>query len=516
MNVLLVRPPEPSLSKYYGKAENLGLGLLAAILRKRGYSVTILDSVLEGFDAETVVARILADRPALLGFSVFSVSFYTTSDICRQLRRQGYEGHITLGGHFPTFRAHKILSEFPEFDSVVRFEGEIPIVALAEALSLQRPLAGVSNLVYRDNGEVLTNQVLPPPANLDDLPHAARDTLRESLSWNSQVFVSTSRGCWARCTYCSINPFYCQSGSAAWRARSAEDVVDEIEALCSEFGVSRFCFGDADFIGPGRKGKDRAVSIAEEIVRRGLNIQFSLYARGDGLNEKTLSALASAGLNRIYLGIESGAQSALDRWNKHASVDANRRAIELCRRLGLHVEAGLILYDPDTTLEEIRQSIEFMEETGTFDLPNLLARMEIRAGIDLEAKLEAEGRLSREDFTNPEYRISDPRVEVYWKNVTDLISPLVPVYFAIRDARVVAGYGDLSLALLHEKINRSALEFAKELLSNMVSQDGDLQNCDLGNRVQSTAASLEVLAGFLGSTTEMGADAPSQTSGSVA
>ncbi|MGA2721415.1 MAG: hypothetical protein ABSG79_03275 [Bryobacteraceae bacterium] len=57
-----------------------------------------------------------------------------------------------------------------------------------------------------------------------------------------------------------------------WRSRSPGSVVDEIQHLQRQYGVERINFLDDEFIGVGRKGRERALAIGEEIVRRLLRL----------------------------------------------------------------------------------------------------------------------------------------------------------------------------------------------------------------------------------------------------
>jgi len=69
-----------------------------------------------------------------------------------ELRRAGFRGHITAGGHFATFNARRLLADYPAIDSIVHGEGEEAIVDLAEYLSAPESVLGIS---YRlPSGEI--------------------------------------------------------------------------------------------------------------------------------------------------------------------------------------------------------------------------------------------------------------------------------------------------------------------------------------------------------------------------
>src|SRR5438067_7373460 len=114
--------------------ENLSLRYLAAALRQTGHTAS-----LARFDSpeytEGVVQQVRRERPALVGLSlVFQVRAREFYDLARALRKAGYAGHVTAGGHFATFACEPMLRDLPELDSVVRQEGEAALVDLANAL----------------------------------------------------------------------------------------------------------------------------------------------------------------------------------------------------------------------------------------------------------------------------------------------------------------------------------------------------------------------------------------------
>jgi len=463
MNVLLVRPPEPRISRFYNKGESLGLGYLAAVLRQHGFEVEILDCVLLDWDHHRAMEEISKRDFAILGFAVFAVAMEEAANLASPLRERGCVAHITMGGHFPSFRAREILEEFPQFNSVVKFEGEYALLELAQAIKKEEDWSGIHGLILRDGNSVRVNPIREPIVDLDDLPFPARDMLPHALRWARDAYICTSRGCWAKCTYCSISPFSRKAGAPPWRARSPKNVVDEFEYLLRTFDPPAIGVVDADFIGPGRMGRRRAFAIADEILKRKLDFRFSIYTRVDEVEYELFEKLKAAGMTTVYLGIESGVQAALDRWRKHTTVEQNYRALEICKQLGIHVEAGFMLYDPYTTINEIRQNLRFLDETRVFDLPNLLARMEVRAGMPMEEQLRREEKL-KGSYRDLDYEMPDPRAEIFHDGICQVLEPLVPVYLKFRDLKHMSGLPSETIGLAQERLNLKALRLAQQLV----------------------------------------------------
>ena len=466
MKVLLVRPPEPQMSQFYNKGESLALGYLAGVLREHGVDVEILDCVLLDWDHARATREILERDFGVLGLTVLAVSLEGAADLARSLRDGGCSAHITVGGYYPTFRAREILAEHAVFDSAILFEGELTLLELVEAIRSQREWRSVHGLAWRDGESVRVNPLRAPILDLDSLPFPARDMLPYALRWERDAYACTSRGCWGQCTYCSVASFYRNAGAPPWRARSARNVVDEFEFLQCNFSPPAIGIVDADFVGSGHRGRRRALDIAGEIRQRGLALRLGIYARVDEVEYGLFQTLKEAGVTTVYLGIESGVQSALDRWRKGTTVEQNYRAIEVCARLGIHVEAGFMLYSPYTTMEEILQNLRFLDETKTFDFPSLLARMEVRAGMPMEDQLRKDGRLESSCRT-PSYRMPDPRAECFHASICRVLEPLAGVYLRLRDLKRTPGVPSASVALAQDRLRLRALGLARALADAM-------------------------------------------------
>src|ERR1035437_8567599 len=79
---------------------NLGLGYLAATLRKAGYEVEVSDFEADG---SRIVALAQATRPIIVGFSlIFQFYLPQFTALIRRLRQGGVRAHFTMGGHFPS------------------------------------------------------------------------------------------------------------------------------------------------------------------------------------------------------------------------------------------------------------------------------------------------------------------------------------------------------------------------------------------------------------------------------
>lgn len=415
MKVLLIAPLfENPKYPLYMPSENLGLGYLASTLRLDGTEVEIIDANLFGLPAPQIPNHAKQGGYDLVGISVPFQSVIDESLQIAQLAREAWpKAHITVGGHFPTFRDKAILVASSSIDSVVRGDGEDTLVALCKAIRLKTGFDLITGLTFRDSaGRIVVNIPRPPRESLDALPWPARDTLKSVQQlhhpWPTQI--CSSRGCYASCTFCDIRSFY----GRTWRARDPKPLVDEIQWLHANYGSEVFRFTDDEFIGPkpgkGQHGPTRARNIAKEIIDRGLEIDLMIDARPESVDYELFSYLKEAGVVDCLVGIESGVDRILKLYNKGATVSKNTAAITTLRNLGISLNLGFIMFDPRMTMTELKQNYCFLCDHDVVTIDSLRSWLWPLYGTAVIDQLRDGGLVISETLGDLTYRFADPRV----------------------------------------------------------------------------------------------------------
>jgi len=433
VNVLLVHPPAKKRGLSLG--EHLGLGYIASALRREGFEVDILDAYLQELSPRRTCEEVARRSFSVLGVSVYQATFENAIEVIRAARRSSPEAQIVAGGYYPTLSPADALRRLEGVDGLLVGEGELAMVEIARSVAGGCGLPEVRGLVERARGlrkaaedaEIAETARANVIESLDSLPFPARDTLPYALGRGLAAQVASSRGCPAGCLFCSIHAFYSRSGDARWRARSPEGVVDEVEALHVDHGVDFVKFVDDTFVGPGERGKRRAIAIAEEMMRRRLEVAFSVQSRPDEVDPEVYRALRRAGLRSAFLGVESAVPRALGDFGKGVTAEDSRLAVRTLQDLGVRVEVGMILFDPFTRLGEIRENLAFLSDLlgddGFFQRPQ---RLKVYPGTPLAARLGRAG-LIEGDFPHLGYVCSDPRVDSFfefWKRLYKRLKPL--------------------------------------------------------------------------------------------
>jgi radical SAM superfamily enzyme YgiQ (UPF0313 family) len=236
-------------------------------------------------------------------------------------------------------------------DVVVRWEGEESFVELLRTLeSGSRDFSHIKGIGFRgESGPVFTRK-RPWIKDLDAIPHPARhllpmDPYFDGLGFKSLLFWS-SRGCPFMCTYCNK-----QMNPCNFRARSARNVVDEMELVIKDYGVHHIQFIDDYFSGD----RDRIHAICDEIHRRGVKVEWSCEVRMDSvLDYKLLRTMRKAGCVKCHIGIESGSQRTLDRIRKEQKVEDVIGGAKVFHQAGMFMKFFLLIGFPWETEEDIK------------------------------------------------------------------------------------------------------------------------------------------------------------------
>ncbi|HXK04723.1 MAG TPA: radical SAM protein [Verrucomicrobiae bacterium] len=389
--------------------ENLGLRYMAAALEKAGHQADIIPFATE-YEIPEVVRIVLRDQPDIAGLSmVFTGRGREFCRLALALREAGYRGHLIGGGHFASFNCERLLRDYPAFDSIALGEGEELICALAAGLD---DLDRIPGLCYRGpDGSIATNPSRGNPEDLDALAFPKRTTFHAYFD-KPIASVLTSRGCWRDCAFCSINAWYQRGGGRKFRIRSIENIVAEMKDLYFRHGVRIFNFQDDNFFLPNPvKAEQRFQELRSRLAGAGIGpIAIAVKARPDSINYGSIRVLDQLGLFRVFLGVENASENGLRHLNRKSCVTEILNALEVLNDFGVHIAYNLLMFEPDTTLDDILVNLRFMERH--IENPFNFCRAEAYAGTGLEAALTAEGRLLG-DYFGFDYRIKDPRCEAF-------------------------------------------------------------------------------------------------------
>jgi anaerobic magnesium-protoporphyrin IX monomethyl ester cyclase len=347
----------------------MGVLSLAAYLRKKMGAEVRVANVAQMQDPEQEVADIVRDtEPDLVGLSGLTCEAFMLHQSAQIAKTVRPGVPVIAGGPYASSDSERLLAD-RNIDAAVIGEGEETLLDLAlrideEGSPFVKPanLAAIRGVAYRDeDGAVQLSAPRPPIEDLDSLPQPAWDTINLRWFWTRRsatvggerphMPIFTSRGCPYGCTYCH-NLF-----GRGFRARSAESVVEEIEALRRTYGVNDFEFLD-DCVNLDRR---RFEAILNGILDRGLHLKlhFANGIRTDILDEAQIRLMRQAGVVESGVAVETASPRLQKLIHKHLDLEKVRHNIELMTDLRILTVGFFMLGYPSETEEELRATIDF-------------------------------------------------------------------------------------------------------------------------------------------------------------
>lgn len=230
MRILLAMPPW-SVSDFFtgdlgddvgGAWHPYSILQLAACLEQAGYEVQILDG---GFlNRKQFLAALDRIKPDFIGFYTTVFLWYSARDTSIIIKERYPGTKIIIGGPIATAMKDKLLDECPAVDFLCVGEGEELIVEVARKVeTCDSDFAEVRGLLWRRDGEIVTNPPRCEIEDLDSLPFAARHLIdvrayRPPLGTYKRlpaIYLFTSRGCNGGCIFCWQNNATAPSATAA-------------------------------------------------------------------------------------------------------------------------------------------------------------------------------------------------------------------------------------------------------------------------------------------------------------
>ncbi|MEM5515342.1 magnesium-protoporphyrin IX monomethyl ester anaerobic oxidative cyclase [Henriciella sp. AS95] len=335
MRILIVNPPHPAIGSRIPDDHLPPLGLLSigGPLLDDGHDVTLLDAEFGPLTLADIRGEIARHAPDLLliGHSGSTTAHPVSCRIAEDAKAELPELIVIYGGVFPTYHWRDILSELPQFDIIVRGEGEETCRALVRAIDAGEPLDGVAGLSYRRNDQPVSTPAREIIGDLDAYRTGWEliDHARYSY-WGGKraVVVQFSRGCPHPCSYCGQRGFWTQ-----WRHRNPETFAAEIGRLHRDHGVEVFNFADENPTSSKKMWK----RFLEALIAENIDVTLVGSTRADDIvrDRDHLHLYKQAGVERFLMGMENTDESVLKKIRKGGSTTTDREAIRLMRDHGM-------------------------------------------------------------------------------------------------------------------------------------------------------------------------------------
>jgi anaerobic magnesium-protoporphyrin IX monomethyl ester cyclase len=345
----------------------LGTLYAASLLRKNGYEVALFDTNL--LKRPNAIEPILkSSKPNYLviyddGFNYLTKMCLTNMrEACFEMIRLGKMHNCTVivGSSDSTDHYQEYLKMGADF--ILQGEGEMALLELVNALENEISFENIKGIVFRKNDQIKINPKREVLQNLDELPLPAWDlvdiksykTLWKQSGQPFTLNIATTRGCPYKCNWCA-KPIY----GNRYNAHSPDYVVNEIQFLKDNFGVTRFWMCDDIF---GLK-PNWVQEFNSKLKAQNLKISYYIQSRVDLLlKEDTIDCLAESGLEEVWVGAESASQKILDAMDKGTTVEQIYQATKILKEKKIRVAFFLQFGYLDENQEDIAKTIAMVKE----------------------------------------------------------------------------------------------------------------------------------------------------------
>lgn len=364
--VILINPPLSGEERYGGLAgagaymPPLGLGSLAAVLRKEGFEVKILDCEALKLNVRQASTQILSFQPDYVGITAVTMAIHSAAELAAVLKQQRLRAPLILGGVHLSALPEETMRLFPQFDIGVIGEGEVTIINLLKALNNHKSLKGIRGIIYKEkNGKVVKNAPQLLIKNLDTLPFPAWDLFPDFQKYyQPPVFwfkklpctsIITARGCPGRCTFCSRGVWKSQ-----YREYSAEYVMEMIKTLYHQYGIRDLTVYD-DTFGINRR---RLIKLCEMLIKEKLDLVWSCNFRVEMAKPEVLRLMKKAGCWGVAYGIESCSQRVLNFLQKGVNFKMIANALRWTKEASLETKGYIMVGTLPETSQSIKETLE--------------------------------------------------------------------------------------------------------------------------------------------------------------
>jgi anaerobic magnesium-protoporphyrin IX monomethyl ester cyclase len=362
-----------------------GIAMLAAVLDRSGYEVTVMDNNAFRLDIP-LIAETLKDEAKkwgnydLFGFGGLITTFEWQQKAIKALRASFPNIPIVMGGGCFSSMPEQMFYWIPEISVGVYGEGEETIIDLVKHYDTKErrffALREVKGIYYTNDQfteqankpkKVWKTQDRPLIEDLDTLPYPAWNMIPveeyfkwspiplspDALSCKRRIDVISERGCPNNCTFC----FHNGMGQHRVRFNSVKYVVEMIRKLRIRYAVDFISFLDENML----CNRERTMDLCNALEDAGLTdvIKWGCLGTVRDVDNILLAKMRRAGCTYISYGAESMNQQILNSMRKGITPEMIDKALHETAEAQINPIMTFILGYPGETVDSILDSVRF-------------------------------------------------------------------------------------------------------------------------------------------------------------
>ena len=346
----------------------LNLGLLAAIAKKAGHDVSIIDAEIDRINEDDVVKRIVKENPYLVALTGMSPFFHLSKSFAESLKKAKPKQKILIGGQHITIQEKEAFHKC--FDYGYCGECENQLAPFLNALEKNTSFKNIKGIYYRDKGKVMYTGTNTYVRDLDSLPFPARDllpmhkykigTLEGRKNFTS---ILTMRGCPWHCIFCASDKL----NTTLVSKRSPENVITEIKQCIDKFGIRHFLFMDDVLT---LYFDQHLKKICEKIIEENLDITFEGSTRANLIKDEMIELMSKAGLIRMSFGLETVDSEMRKTMKKQVPLKYYSEANRILNKYNIEATNSVMIGLPGETRENVQQTLDYLKNDSEVKMAN--------------------------------------------------------------------------------------------------------------------------------------------------
>lgn len=296
---------------------------------------------------DEIIQDIYKQRPDMLCLSCYIWNKTYVEEVAREIRKIMPNVILIVGGPEVSYDGPDVLTRLPEFDMVIKGEGEKTFTEIIAYYQYrEKKPEDILGIVYRDETGCICENEWRPVMNLSEVPFVYHDMKDFE---NKIIYYESSRGCPFSCSYCLSSVDKCL------RFRDLELVKKELQFFIDQ-KVPQVKFVDRTF----NCKHSHAMAIWQYLIDHDNGItNFHFEISADLINDQELELMKKMrpGLIQLEIGVQSTNPKTIKEIHRTMRFEEVARIVNQIRSYNnIHQHLDLIAGLPYEDYDSFRQS----------------------------------------------------------------------------------------------------------------------------------------------------------------
>lgn len=356
----------------------LGVHRIASYLREHNIYCEVWD---QNIDNDSINQRICNKDWDIIGFSTLEATEEYDMSLIHLAKRLRSDSILVAGGTGATLNYQEYFNKTP-LDIVIQAEGEFALAELCKMIMEKgfnnAPLHTIDGIIIRRKSKIFTQEDYWNISKCLDVK-----AMKASAYWNKTSLLYgypdineintfrlfTSNFCPMGCAFCTLSRLrkYSCGGHTPVVALTANQIIYLIHKVLDEYPTCKQIFlVDDDFFILKKRGIEFCQNIIDlkQTGKIPQDLRLICLTNINRIDKDNIDVIAQAGFRVLSIGAESVSQHVLNSMDKKQTVEKIWSTTKLILSRGIKPYYTLILFAPDSTIEDLIIDLEGFRKLG--------------------------------------------------------------------------------------------------------------------------------------------------------